>query len=97
MKNELLDDLNLAPKPKKTKPNKKVMIVGFLMSFNLFAYQILTERTSETELVLGSYFWMPFLALGLFGGIYPPKKAILLSVLTVPIIFIFYGVIWPSL
>lgn len=96
----LLDDheFNIkVEKPKKETPEKVVGVASFAIFLVLFIAQITRGGTSETALVAGSYFWMPFLVTSFLGFILPPKKAILIGVLTVPLTFIFYMLIWPSL
>jgi len=94
---QLLDDYKYDEKPKVPKPNKLVGLIGILIFGGLLSYQFTTYGTSETALVEGSFVWMPFLILSITGFILPPKRAILLAVLTVPVTFLFYVLIWPML
>lgn len=96
----LLDDHEFnteVKKPQKEAPQKIVGFIGLFIFLALFTAQIARDETSETALVAGSYFWMPFLVTGLLGFVLPMKKAILAGLLTVPVTFIFYMLIWPSL
>ena len=94
---QLLDDYKYEEKPKVPKPKKLVGLISILILGMLFQYQITTHGTSETALVEGSFVWMPFIVLSITGFILPPKRAILLAVLTVPVTFLFYMLIWPAL
>jgi hypothetical protein len=93
----LLDDHEFDIKPRKEKPKTIVGVLSFFIFMGLFGTQIAWGETSETALVKGSYIWMPFLVTGLLGFALPPKKALLVGVLTVPVTFIFYMLIWPAL
>jgi hypothetical protein len=97
---KILDDHEfdlIVEKPKKEEPMKVVGLIGLVIFLALFAAQLAQKETSETALVTGSYFWMPFLVMGVLGFILPPKKAIFAGILTVPVTFIFYMLIWSSL
>ena len=97
---KILDDheFNLKKeKPKKEAPKKIVGVLGLVLFFAIFGTQIAWGKTSETALVEGSYIWMPFLVIGILGFGLPPKKALIAGVLTVPVTFIFYMLIWPAL
>lgn len=93
--NELLDDDNIIEKA----PEKQIDIaayIGFGLSGVLFIGQLATGKTSETALVLGSYIWIPPLVFGLAASFLPPKKALFLGVLTLPIMFLFYQTMWSA-
>jgi hypothetical protein len=94
---QLLDDYKYREKPKAPKPNNLFGLISILIFGSLLTYQFTTYGTSETALVQGSYVWMPFLILSLAGFILPPKRAIILAILTVPVTYFFYLVIWPGL
>lgn len=83
--------------PKKEEPQKVWGILSLVIFIFLFIAQITRIGTSETALVKGSYFWMPFLVMGLLGFILPPKKVLWSGVLTVLGTFVFYILIWPAL
>jgi hypothetical protein len=96
----LLDDheFNLkTEKAKKEKPKTIIGVISFFIFLAMFGTQIVWGETSETALVKGSYIWMPFLVMSLLGFVLPPKKALLAGVLTVPVTFLFYILIWPAL
>lgn len=96
----LLDDHEFnvkVEKPKKEEPKTIIGVVSFFIFLTMFITQIVRGETSETALVKGSYIWMPFLVMSLLGFLLPPKKALMAGVLTVPVTFIFYLLIWPAL
>lgn len=96
----LLDDHEFnvkVEKPKKEEPKTIIGVISFFIFLTMFITQIVKGGTSETALVQGSYIWMPFLVMSLLGFILPPKKALIAGLLTVPVTFIFYLLIWPAL
>jgi len=97
---DLLDDHEFqlkTEKQKKEEPNNRLGLFSFFVFLALFVIQIIWKGSSETALVKGSYFWMPFFVTSILSFILPPKKALVCGVLTVPITFIFYMAIWPAL
>jgi hypothetical protein len=97
---KILDDHKFelkVEKPKKEEPKKIIGLVGLVLFLAIFGTRIALGQTSETALVEGSYFWMPFLVMGILGFGLPPKKALIAAILTVPVTFLFYMLIWPAL
>ena len=93
---ELLDN-KFNFKPKVPKPDPRVALISLSVFIILLIVQFIYIGTSETSLMEGSYYWMPFLVTGLLGFMVTPKRAISLGLLTVPVTFIFYETIWHSL
>ncbi len=92
---ELLDD-PIEFKPVVPAPDFKIAVTLLSVFIFLLVMQFYVG-TSETALVTGSYFWMPFLIAAICAFIVPPKRALLLGFLTVPVTFVFYEILWPLL
>jgi hypothetical protein len=84
-------------KPKVPKPDVRVAIISLSVFIILLVLQFIYFGTSETALMEGSYYWMPFLVTGILGFVITPKRAISLGLLTVPVTYIFYETIWHGL
>lgn len=82
---------------KKKEPQKLWGVLSLVIFLFLFIAQITRIGTSETALVQGSYFWMPFLVMGFSGFILPPRKVLWSGLLTILGTFVFYILIWPAL
>ncbi|MDC0231642.1 hypothetical protein OAK19_06710 [Aureispira] len=93
---ELLDD-NIDFKPKVPKPDSRIALVSLSVFMILLVLQFKYIGSSETELMEGSYIWMPFLVTGISGILITPKSAITLGLLTLPTTYIFYETIWHGL
>ncbi|MCH2023899.1 MAG: hypothetical protein MK207_15595 [Saprospiraceae bacterium] len=93
---ELLDD-KMDIKPNDPKPNYYIGYTSLMIFLFLIFIQFRGYGTSETLLVQGSYFWLPFFVTGILSFVIKPKNAIILGVLTVPILYIFYQTIWHGL
>lgn len=78
-------------------PNKWLGRVGLLGAFTIGIFLVITGRTSETNLVLFSYLYIPLLTMGVLGYILPPKKVFLGIFISFPILFVFYELIFPAL
>lgn len=93
---QILDDHSFDLKPIIPKPDKRVAFAALILFFVLLGYQFGIGADSETELVQGSYIWMPFLVTGIVAFFLPPKRAILLGILTIPATFLFYETLWQA-
>lgn len=93
----ILDEHQVQKKAVENAPNKIIGWLGLFAFLVSFIGQLWVGATSESELVMGSYFWMPLLTLGVVGFILPPRKAILTTLFSLFLIFIFYQTIWSAL
>lgn len=95
--NNILDDHKFELKSIVPKPDKRLASGALVLFSVLIGGQLGMGADSETELVQGSYIWMPFLVLAIAAFFLPPKRAILLGILTVPVTYVFYETIWNAL
>jgi hypothetical protein len=94
----ILDNFSeLDQKKKPPAPNKFLGFIGLLGAVGILVYLFLTDQMSETNLVLFSYLYVPLLVVGVLGFILPPQKVLICTLSSLPLLFIFYEVIFPAL
>jgi hypothetical protein len=94
----ILDNFSeLDQKEKPPTPNKFFGFTGLLGAIGMLVYLFSTDQMSETNLVLFSYLYVPLLVIGVLGFVLPPQKVLIYTISSLPLLFIFYEVIFPAL